>query len=367
MAPNVLARVARQSLEGAVDVAKRVVGIADDDALVAGVEHAGGCSHALEGVVQFGDVADVAVPGHAAVGAWRRRRGAFHPAQPQFGMVHAVGFVPGFEPARRLPDRLPYSLDIVGVDRLEGRLGVGDHIFGRTAKDFVQPLGGKGKMRRAIGPEPELIDYAGHVARKFVEALEPFIALFLGGSALGHVEVRAVHPLRLAVARTRHHPATVEDPHPVPRLVAQAQLHLVVVGFAPEVLLQPLVALDQVVGVGQLLQGIDGGRLELGQRVADDLGPAFVVAGLAGLHVPFPGAGARTVQNARQSPVRPPRLTSLAVADQQRDQQRHEHYRQQRGCRDGPRKLLQGRLPAATGFRRRSIGRRHEHRRLEGR
>ena len=119
----------------------------------------------------------------------------------------------------------------------------------------------------------------------------------LGPLVLGDVLVGAVHPFRFAVFGQCGDLAPVEHPYPLAVFMTHAAFVVVVLRSALETSLQQPVRLLQVVGVREFDPGVDGHGGNLFERVADDVGPALVEDGLAGLDVPLPGADVRAPEN----------------------------------------------------------------------
>ena len=103
-------------------------------------------------------------------------------------------------------------------------------------------------------------------------------------------EAQGLAELRLAVRVPFVDAAAILHPDPVAVAVPHAGFAFVEIALAPEVGLQALPRFGQIVGVGEPHPGVDGGRTQFVQRVADDPGPALVETGFPGLHVPLPGA-----------------------------------------------------------------------------
>ena len=119
--------------------------------------------------------------------------------------------------------------------------------------------------------------------------------------AFRYVRMGAGHPQGLAVGGPLHDLAAVLDPGPMPGLVAQAHLAVIVVDGSPERLLQQPVRFHEVVWMGKVDPGLDRHRGEFVQGITGDPGPALVDDQLARLHVPFPGADVGAPQDFPQA------------------------------------------------------------------
>ena len=60
----------------------------------------------------------------------------------------------------------------------------------------------------------------------------------------------------------------------------------------------------EIVGMRGVQPGLDGGRRDFGEVIADDFRPSRVEHGLAGLHVPFPGADFTVVRSGNRYDIR---------------------------------------------------------------
>ncbi len=106
----------------------------------------------------------------------------------------------------------------------------------------------------------------------------------------GDIGMGAAHEEGFAIGGAGDELAAVGDPDPAAVFMAHAGLVVVVVEFTVEVLLEEFAAGFQVVWVCEVDPSLDRDGLEFSERIAEDIGPAFVENGFAGLDVPFPGA-----------------------------------------------------------------------------
>ena len=113
--------------------------------------------------------------------------------------------------------------------------------------------------------------------------------------------MRASHPFGQTFRSAADQLATVEHPDPVPVLVPHARLAFEGFSKTGKMFFQRRTRRDQIVRVCVLHPGGDADGSELVQGVANQLGPAFVKTGLAGLHVPLPGTHASAPQNVGQA------------------------------------------------------------------
>ncbi len=172
----------------------------------------------------------------------------------------------------------------VGREEREGRpeRGLERRVHAEQAPRLVGPRETTGARVHLPAADP----------RDLPDPLEEILARakrFLGPLARRDVGARALHPQRRAVAIARGDATPIEDPAPRTVLVADAGLHLVVVGLAFVMVDAQRDRLLQVVLVHQSAPGRAGRLAELGERVAGDLRPAFVVACLSRADVEFPG------------------------------------------------------------------------------
>ena len=110
---------------------------------------------------------------------------------------------------------------------------------------------------------------------------------------LRNIQMRAKHPLGLAIGRQRENAPTVEHPHPMARAVPHAYFALIAGRLTRQVFFEALLRALQIGWVRAVFPRLDGKRCDLLQRVAHDAGPLLVDADLTGLHIPLPRARAR--------------------------------------------------------------------------
>ena len=151
-------------------------------------------------------------------------------------------------------------------------------------------------MAAAVRAQAELVEIARQVNEQAVEAVQQLGVLLFEQPAVSDVQMRTKHPQRLALLIANQHLTTVQHPYPVAGLVAHAELGLVLRLLPGKMLLHGLEGQPQVFFVGQACPCIDCRGLQFGEGVAHDLRPGLVEAGLAGLHVPDPGADAGALQ-----------------------------------------------------------------------
>ena len=123
--------------------------------------------------------------------------------------------------------------------------------------------------------------------------------------------------------------AAVQHPDPVAVLVAHARLTGVDVQVPGEMRFEKLVGALQILGMGEASPSLDGGRGELGQRVADDLGPAFVEHRASALHLPVPEPGAGAFDGTRELLLAGAQLGGQSLRHPPRTGARTEHGKRQ--------------------------------------
>ena len=202
-----------------------------------------------------------------------------------------------FTPFDHAGDDRRQSLGLVGRHEVERRLA---DDLGRLVAEHVADA----VRTRRVGalcvhlPEP-----VGGGEREVAQARRAVAQGVARGAGLGDVHVRAGHAQRLAVLRPLGHRPAVVHPDPVTVAVPHAALHVVVLALSREDLPQLRVGRLEVVRVREPCPRLDADRREVVQGAADDLGPALVEHRLPGLHVPLPGAGARSLDDAVQPPL----------------------------------------------------------------
>ena len=162
------------------------------------------------------------------------------------------------------------------------------------------------------------VDLPGADASDLTGALQPLLAAVQGlllALALADVHQDAEHPLGPAVGAARNNPAALFDPDPVALPVAQPQFSHIGLAAAGKVVAQQGLGVQQFVRVRQLDPEGIGQRPQLVALPAQRLGPARADDDLAGLHLPFPGAGVAAVHQVEQALVLQ-RQCPLGVAPQ---------------------------------------------------
>mmetsp|Transcript_59389 Transcript_59389/g.140279 ORF Transcript_59389/g.140279 Transcript_59389/m.140279 type:complete len:1259 (-) Transcript_59389:615-4391(-) len=200
----------------------------------------------------------------------------------------------------------PQALVDRAVDRL-ARVLMDDHehlahgqAAGLVAEPAGQAFGGRVQPHhagRCIGSDDGIADGAQRDAQQ---------AMLLGQfgrelAALGHIEVRAEGPQRTPLGVARLDAAMGHDPDPVAVPVTHPEFAGIAVAAPLDMGRHGRVGARQIFRMHQVAPGLMPTPLHLVERVADDLGPAGVVADLVGPQVPLPGAGAGGLQDVAQA------------------------------------------------------------------
>ncbi|MFA5598191.1 MAG: hypothetical protein WDA26_11565 [Pusillimonas sp.] len=117
------------------------------------------------------------------------------------------------------------------------------------------------------------------------------------------VLVSATHQQRSTLIITLCNLASVKHPYPMTVFMTHPDFAFIVRKLARQVLFKHNLGRGKIFGVCILQPGFYGNRLKFGKRVTNDAGPVLIEQRLAGLHIPFPGANTRTIQNGVQTPA----------------------------------------------------------------